>query len=179
MRRPATQARISKPPTRLEGQEQMAFTKAAAMRRWGQFYFHLPNERMDKIERFKLARQGVKKGLPDNWLIWPSIRWIGTSYIQGPGVNWEPLDFCGAICELKRENASRSQVKPEQMFWLKQLAGAGFACIVTKGFMDGVAFFEQYFASDPHFCLDGRFNFRTQYVRHPEHDRLWLPEGWV
>lgn len=94
-------------------------------------WFHVPNggarpSREDKagkrfsVESQKMRRQGVKKGVPDNFIMRP---------VRGaPGV----------VVELKRVRGGT--VSPEQKKWLATLQSFGWITHVAKGADDAIKF---------------------------------------
>lgn len=91
-------------------------------------FLHVPNERVNKIERFKLSRQGVAPGAPDLLII------------ARP-----PDGACGAAVELKRSDR-KSPKDPEhgasdaQRVWLMTLRVAGWHARVCYGADEAIAF---------------------------------------
>ena len=123
----------------LESEEQIALVKCSALREWGAYFFHIPNERWDKMEAIRGKQQGVKRGIPDNWLIMPRLNLTEEpAHLDNAGV------FVGAIMELKRRNAPPSSVKPEQWDWLTHLADCGFMVFVCRGAEEGIRAFDAY-----------------------------------
>ena len=85
---------------------------------------HIPNGgHRNKIVAAKLKGQGVKPGVPDNFIF------------DAP-----PLYPCapGAVIELKRVKGGTTS--PEQKDWLNYLAGRGWIVKVCKGFDEAVEF---------------------------------------
>ena len=119
----------------LESEEQIALVKCSALREWGAYFFHIPNERWDKMEAIRGKQQGVKRGIPDNWLMFPRPR---LNLTEHTGM------FAGAIMELKRRNATPSSVKREQWKWLTHLADCGFMVFVCRGAEEGIRAFDTY-----------------------------------
>lgn len=98
------------PPAQVERGHLRAFFKAAALRWWRPYAFHLANERADPRDRAALSGCGIAPGLPDLWLMLPR----------------DPSPF--AVVELKPDRAAT--VAPEQEAWLMLLALCG--CTVAS-----------------------------------------------
>lgn len=91
---------------------------------------HIPNERVNKVERMKLSAQGVAPGMPDLLIF------------------TRPLDgTCGLAIELKRSDR-RSAKDPEhgaseaQRVWLMTLRVCGWHARVCYGAADAIQFIE-------------------------------------
>lgn len=119
--------------------EQKALFDWVQLQPWHHQWVHWPNERAkatgDKSgfadrERIDLSKQGVKRGMPDNWLFMP----IG--------------NHPGAVSELKRVGATRSAVSPEQRWWLTTLEAQGWAVGVHRGWVEASEFFLDYVAGN-------------------------------
>jgi hypothetical protein len=122
-------------PCPLEEAEQVALAQFLDLYFWDQ-WAHIPNGGMrpsseDKdgrrfsVEAKKLKAQGVKKGVPDNFIFRP---------VKGA---------FGVVVELKRVRGG--VVSPDQKKWLKTLAEFGWICYVARGAEDGIRFVrEQY-----------------------------------
>jgi len=95
-------------------------------------FSHWPNERQERKEAWKMARAGVCRGMPDNWLFHPCQE-------QG---------FTFAVSELKRPGAPPSSVTPDQRAWLDTLAVCGACVGVHRGWESALAFFEAYMAGE-------------------------------
>lgn len=74
--------------------------------------FHIPNEREDKVQAAILKDMGVKKGVPDLCLPFPSGRHHGL-FIEMKALDGRPSD--------------------EQMWWISHLSANGYACSVCYG----------------------------------------------
>ena len=111
-----------------EAEEQRALWQWVQLQPWAALWFHLPNERQQKREAWALAKQGVRSGLPDNWLI-----------MRSPCGK-----HCGAVSELKRRNAPPSAVSTAQREWLYYLERAGFLVGVHRGWEEARDFFQAY-----------------------------------
>jgi hypothetical protein len=91
-------------------------------------YLHIPNERINKLERIKLSRQGVAPGAPDLLIV---LR--------------PPDQSAGVAVELKRADR-RSANDPEhgaseaQRVWLATLRAQGWHAQVCYGARDAMAF---------------------------------------
>ena len=53
-----------KPVIHVEGAEQVALVNCSNMRQWGTYFFHVPNERVNKLEAIRGKFQGVCAGVP-------------------------------------------------------------------------------------------------------------------
>lgn len=95
---------------------------------WADAWAHWPNERRNRGEAMELARQGVRKGMPDNWLI------------------LEVAGRPGAVSELKRRGVTRSAVSDEQRAWLLRLETQGWAVGAHRGWEEAADFFTAYVA---------------------------------
>ena len=91
---------------------------------------HIPNERINKVERMKLSAQGVAPGMPDLLIF------------------TRPLDgTCGVAIELKRSDR-RSAKDPEhgaseaQRVWLMTLRVCGWHARVCYGAAESIQFIE-------------------------------------
>jgi hypothetical protein len=91
-------------------------------------WLHVPNERVNKVERMKLKRQGVQPGAPD-LLIFA-----------------RPLDgACGVAVELKRSDRrsardSEHGASEAQRQWLMTLRVCGWHAKVCYGAEDAIAY---------------------------------------
>ena len=85
--------------------------------------FAIPNERMSKAERLKMAAEGAKPGVPD--LCLPVAR--GGHH--------------GLYMETK---VNGSKPRPEQREWLKALGEQGYYCKVCQGYDELIATVELY-----------------------------------
>ena len=141
----------------LEAEEQRALVSCSELRPWGPFFFHLPNERAVKIEAYKLKRQGVKRGLPDNWL-------IKARYNEEFNVT-----RCGLVMELKRRLAVPSEVSLDQWMWLGLCAQAGFLSVVCCGAEQGIQALDEYWRTGAP---------PQEYKVHPQYEGVWIPSGW-
>lgn len=115
----------------LEAEHQAAFVEWARTMWWWSRFAHWPNERISKLESYKLYKAGVVPGLPDNWLFLP----MGT--------------HAGAVMELKRPGAPPSAVSAEQHRWLDTLTECGFETRVCRGVDEAMAFFDGYAGDKP------------------------------
>lgn len=105
-----------------ESEEDIHMTIVKLLHSRGVLFFHTPNGSMARPHyRAKLAKLGVKKGVPD--LI-----------IVDPPPNKSDA-YHGAALELKRRGG---RARPEQKRWLDDLAGRGWATAVTRGFEETV-----------------------------------------
>jgi hypothetical protein len=114
-----------------EVEHQEALVEWARTMWWWKDFAHWPNERIDKMEAYKLYKAGVKPGLPDNWLFLP----VGT--------------HMGAVSELKRPGAPPSATSKEQNRWLSVIEDCGFLVTVSYGVDEAMAFFEGYAGPRP------------------------------
>lgn len=102
--------------------------------------FAIPNGgHRHKAVAGKLKVQGVKKGVPDLFLAWPS----NSPYM--PTNSTEDL-FHGLFIEMKRERGGR--VEPEQREWIDRLEAAGYACVVAKGADEAIKAIRDYLGMD-------------------------------
>jgi len=77
-------------------------------------WFHVPNGgSRNVVEATKLKRMGVKRGVPDIWVVIPK------------------KGFSGLIIELKRQKGG--SVSTEQKRWIEYLRNAGYSVHVCKG----------------------------------------------
>ena len=83
------------------------------------WWFHVPNERREKMHAVVLKREGVKKGVPDILCIRGSVV-DGTAYV-------------GLALELKRPGAPPSAVTAGQKAWLRSFRQMGWATAVARG----------------------------------------------
>lgn len=87
--------------------------------------FHIPNGGLrDPIVAKQLQRQGVRPGVPDLFLPYPS-----------------PGGRHGLFIEMKAENG---RLSAEQKWWLGELAGAGFYTTVCYGWQEAATVLEWY-----------------------------------
>lgn len=98
----------------LEEEEQREF--AQWLDRKGVLWFHIPNERKaTAFTLYDLERQGLKKGVPDN-------------FIAEPRGNYN-----GLFIELKRAKKSLSKKSLEQRQWIKALNEKGYKAVFCYG----------------------------------------------
>lgn len=98
----------------LESQEQEEF--AAWCDAKGLLWFHIPNERKATVRvMVELERNGLKKGVPDNFIAEPSGK------------------YHGLFIELKRAKKSLSRKSVEQRRWIKALAKKGYKAVFCYG----------------------------------------------
>jgi ADP-heptose:LPS heptosyltransferase len=101
-------------PVPLEEEEQREF--AEWLDRKGVLWFHIPNERKaTALTLYELERQGLKKGVPDN-------------FIAEPRGNYN-----GLFIELKRAKKSLSKKSLEQRQWVKALNDKGYKAVFCYG----------------------------------------------
>lgn len=124
------------PRQHLERAEQRELWKWVQLQPWGDCFAHWPNERQQQREAHGLKLEGVRRGMPDNWLFWPA--------------HGRP----GAVSELKRPGVTRSAVKPEQREWLLRLEAQGWAVGVHRGWLEASEFLRDYV--DGNWATDGR-----------------------
>ena len=84
---------------------------------WGQYLFHIPNERSDKRQAAILKKMGVKRGVPD--LCLPVARG----------------QFHGLFIEMKRSDGG--VVSDDQLWWNEQLISKGYASVICEGWESG------------------------------------------
>ena len=93
----------------------------------GVLWFHPANERKTPPHRGKrLQRQGVKRGVPDIWIMEPRGQWNGL------------------VIELKTKTGS---LTPDQRQWICRLNNRGYAARVCKGLDQTLEVIHQYFAT--------------------------------
>lgn len=110
--------------------EQRALFAWVQKHSWSGCWAHWPNERQSRSEAHQLKAQGVRRGMPDNWLFLP--------------VGGRP----GAVSELKRVGATRSAVKADQRSWLLMLEDQGWAVGAHRGWVEASEFFRDYLAGE-------------------------------
>ena len=88
-----------------ERMEQEALVQWVELQPWSDYFAHWPNERQNRTEAWSLARQGVRKGMPDNWLFLPR------------------RGHPGAVSELKRREGGRVNTGAEG---LARTSGGGW-----------------------------------------------------
>ena len=120
--------KASELPAPLEAEEQMALFQwaQASMGLYPELYwlFHVPNgEKRDKITAAKLARMGVKSGVPDIFLLIPRD------------------GYHGLVVELKRKGGKAS---PEQMDWLDNQMREGYCVAICEGWETAKDFILKY-----------------------------------
>jgi hypothetical protein len=87
-------------------------------------WFHVPNgrKRSRRVGAI-LKREGVKKGVLDNFVIDPPPK--------KPG-------YVGTVCELKRVGATPSATSAHQLIWITRLERRGWFVFVAKGAGDAI-----------------------------------------
>ena len=107
---------MAQPDKVLEAKVQRAVCEFMDASPWYRgWWFHVPNERREKMHAVVLKREGVKKGVPDILCIRPSG------------------DYVGLALELKRPGAPPSAVTAEQKAWLRSFRQMGWATAVARG----------------------------------------------
>ena len=97
-----------------EDEEQKEF--AAWLDGTGLLWYHTPNERRASvIELVNLTAQGMKKGVPDNFIAEPRGK------------------YHGLYIELKRSKKSLSRKSPEQRTWIESLNEKGYKAVFCYG----------------------------------------------
>lgn len=119
--------------TQHEAAEQRALWQWVQTQPWRHWWAHWPNERQQRREAQQLSAQGVRRGMPDNWLF---LRPVPPASRR----------WCGAASELKRPGATRSAVSEEQRWWLLHLESQGWAVGVHRGWLEASEFFRDYVA---------------------------------
>lgn len=110
----AVKTAIQRAITPLEEDEQRNF--AEWLDRQGVLWAHIPNERKASLSVLSsLARQGLKKGFPDNFIAVARGKWHGL------------------FIELKRVKKCLSVRSKEQREWIKQLNAAGYKALFCFG----------------------------------------------
>lgn len=100
--------------TPLEEEEQREF--ASWLDRKGVLWFHIPNERKATVlTLYELERQGLKAGVPDNFIAEPRGK------------------YHGLFIELKRAKKSLSRKTAEQKEWVKALNEKGYKAAFCYG----------------------------------------------
>lgn len=102
------------PLTPKEDEEQKEF--AAWLDEKGLLWYHTPNERRASVsELINLTAQGMKKGVPDNFIAEPRGK------------------YHGLYIELKRSKKSLSRKSPEQREWIESLNEKGYKAVFCYG----------------------------------------------
>ena len=102
------------PLTPKEDEEQKEF--AAWLDETGLLWYHTPNERRASVtELVNLTAQGMKKGVPDNFIAEPRGK------------------YHGLYIELKRSKKSLSRKSPEQRTWIESLNEKGYKAVFCYG----------------------------------------------
>lgn len=102
------------PLTPKEDEEQKEF--AAWLDETGLLWYHTPNERRASVtELVNLTAQGMKKGVPDNFIAEPRGK------------------YHGLYIELKRSKKSLSRKSPEQREWIESLNEKGYKAVFCYG----------------------------------------------
>lgn len=97
-----------------EDEEQKEF--AAWLDETGLLWYHTPNERRASVtELVNLTAQGMKKGVPDNFIAEPRGK------------------YHGLYIELKRSKKSLSRKSPEQREWIESLNEKGYKAVFCYG----------------------------------------------
>lgn len=100
--------------TPLEEEEQREF--ADWLDEKGVLWFHIPNERKSTaLTLYELERQGLKKGVPDNFIAEPRGK------------------YHGLFIELKRAKKSLSRKTTEQKKWVNSLNEKGYKSVFCYG----------------------------------------------
>ena len=148
-----------KPVIPLEAEEQVALVNCANMRQWGTYFFHVPNERVDKLEAIRGKQQGVRAGVPDNWLILRREFW--------------DTKYSGLVIELKRRDATKSALKLEQEDWLGKVAGQGFLSFVCCGAEEAIKVLDAYWMHRLETVLN------VTHATSQDRPYVWVPKEWV
>ena len=97
-----------------EDEEQREFAQWCDAK--GLLWAHIPNERKASVAALgELARQGLKKGFPDNFIAEPNKK------------------YHGLFIELKRAKKRLSKISAEQKAWIKDLNEKGYKAVVCYG----------------------------------------------
>ena len=105
---------VSQEITPKEDEEQKEF--AAWLDETGLLWYHTPNERRASVtELVNLTAQGMKKGVPDNFIAEPRGK------------------YHGLYIELKRSKKSLSRKSPEQREWIESLNEKGYKAVFCYG----------------------------------------------
>ena len=105
---------VSQEITPKEDEEQKEF--AAWLDETGLLWYHTPNERRASVtELVNLTAQGMKKGVPDNFIAEPRGK------------------YHGLYIELKRSKKSLSRKSPEQRAWIESLNEKGYKAVFAYG----------------------------------------------
>ncbi len=109
----------------LEEEEQRDFAEWLDSK--GVLWAHIPNERKANVAILSsLARQGLKKGFPDNFIAVARGKWHGL------------------FIELKRVKKCLSVRSKEQREWIKQLNSAGYKALFCYGAEEAKKAVEEY-----------------------------------
>ena len=147
-----------KPVIPLEAEEQVALVNCSNMRQWGTYFFHVPNERVNKLEAIRGKQQGVRAGVPDNWLI------LRRAY--------GGVDYSGLVIELKRRDATKSALKLEQQDWLSKTGGQGFLACVCCGAAEAIKVLDAYWMHRLETVLG------VTHIMDQAWPHTWVPKRW-
>lgn len=111
-------------------------------------WFHVPNERSDKLQRFILAKLGVKRGVPD--VIIPEPVFAG-----------EDIMYFAMAIELKRPG--RAQVTEAQVKWLGDLVARNWVCEVCYGVAEAIAFVDKHYGPNLEALRSASLHLRCSY----------------
>lgn len=103
------------PKVRVEEEHQRALWQWVQTQPWRDHWFHVGNERANKLERMILSGLGVKPGVLDNWLMLP----------RG--------GYFGMVSELKRPRPGARKPTDTQLAWLERLNASGYYGVVDYG----------------------------------------------
>ena len=115
-----------------ESQEQNAV--ARYLDKNGFLWAHVPNERANAVQRFRLKQAGVKPGVPDILIFSATPERFGAAR--------------GVAIELKRRTGRPRDVKPNQWNWLESLMKNGWLTYVAFGAKDAVKYIREIYDSD-------------------------------
>jgi hypothetical protein len=111
----------------IEDFEQQVVVQWAHYHWFGKYLFHIPNGgHRHKVVAAKLKRQGVKAGVSDLFLSYPS------------------KGYHGLFIEMKRENKKLARVSPLQDAFLEQQKEVGYAGEVAYGAMQAIKIIKDY-----------------------------------
>lgn len=125
---------------RVEEEHQRALWQWVQTQPWQVLWFHVGNERANKLERKILSGLGVRPGVLDNWLMMP----------RG--------GYFGMISELKRPKPGARKPTDSQVAWLERLNAVGYYAVVDYGVDEAMASLKWYtsLVATPQFTVERR-----------------------
>lgn len=116
-----------------EEQHQAALWQWVRTQWFWPFFFHVPNERINRREAHRLWRLGVRSGVPDNFIMIPKNNYAGLALeLKRPGD--------------KLTGASPGRTKIEQVIFAKMLAATGWYVALAYGWEDAKVTINEYLA---------------------------------